>query len=157
LVTMKVPAINTIEMANWNTTRPLRSTRPRPLDAKRPFITDTGCNEEMKKAGYKPANTPIAAAKANNTGILTQLLSKLSSNCLPANWLKNGRVASIITTAQIRLNILSKTDSLRNWKTSCERSEPITLRTPTSLARSTDRAVAKFTKLMAAMSRMKAD
>ncbi|MNL62949.1 hypothetical protein D3C87_1870250 [compost metagenome] len=49
----------------------------------------------------------------------------------------------------------SNTDSLTNCLASNPLAAPTTLRIPTSLARSAERAVVRFTKLMQAISRMK--
>ena len=58
-------------------------------------------------------------------------------------------------TAKTRATRLNRTDSPRNWPTSWLFDEPTTLRMPTSRARRADRAVARLTKLMPAMTRMR--
>jgi hypothetical protein len=69
---------------------------------------------------------------------------------LPDRRLKAGKDSCTIPTATTKLTRVSKKDSLRNWPISCRRVAPMTLRTPTSLARLWDRAVARFMKLMQA-------
>ena len=44
-------------------------------------------------------------------------------------------------TARTKENSVTKIDSVKNWRIKCERNDPITLRTPTSLARLLERAV----------------
>ena len=55
---------------------------------------------------------------------------------------------------RIRAKKAIKIASPINWLIRMPFTAPITLRTPTSLARLTDRAVAKFMKLMQAMIKM---
>ncbi len=50
----------------------------------------------------------------------------------------------------INAKMVTRSDSLKNWRISWPRTEPIAFRMPTSLARFSDRAVDKFIKLMQA-------
>src|SRR3954466_12000733 len=73
---------------------------------------------------------------------------------LPERLLNQGRSKLTRTHDAIKENITTKKDSLKNWYTSCLRTEPIVLRIPTSFARFSDRAVLRFMKLMQASSNM---
>ena len=62
----------------------------------------------------------------------------------PTSWLKYGSTTSISPTANTKAIRFINSASNRNCDTSCLRNAPTTLRTPTSLARSIERATARL-------------
>src|SRR5690554_555091 len=74
---------------------------------------------------------------------------------LPENSLKAGKVAFTSTKAMIHAIKLNRMDSIKNCPTSCPCADPITLRTPTSLALLLAPAVERFMKLIAAINKIK--
>src|SRR5258708_19388191 len=74
---------------------------------------------------------------------------------LAASRLKYGSSSQASTIARIKEQRLKSRDSVRNCLTRLPRPEPITFRSPTSLARLADLAVQRLIKLMQAISRMK--
>ena len=68
--------------------------------------------------------------------------------------LKEGRKTATKINAKTKAKKAMSRDSLKNCPMSCFRLEPMALRTPTSLARFSERAVLKFIKLMQAITKM---
>ena len=80
---------------------------------------------------------------------------KGSASCLPVRLLNTGKTAPAIAMAIMVERIVSKMASPINCFINTMRNAPITFLTPTSFARLTDRAVARFIKLMQAISKIK--
>src|SRR5450432_1061187 len=82
-------------------------------------------------------------------------LFNCSSICLPVNWLNDGKSKKTRRTERAVAIKEKASDSAKNWQINCTLEDPITLRSPTSLARFTDWAVAMFIKLMQAIKSIK--
>ena len=80
---------------------------------------------------------------------------KSTDKGLPVRALNLGRNNSTITRARVRAIAEIRIDSPRNCFMSWKRLAPTTFRNPTSLVRWTDRAVARFIKLIQAVMRIK--
>ncbi|MNL61100.1 hypothetical protein D3C87_1849780 [compost metagenome] len=94
--------------------------------------------------------TPNSISTSGSSFIMPLLI------VFPESSLKSGinAVESIIAKTKLSEDINS--DSAINWLVNAPLAAPIAFRTPTSRARSSERAVVRFTKLIQAMSRMKA-
>ena len=82
----------------------------------------------------------MAAATAQNIG--SRSIKKPISR--PMSWLKSGAVPDTNTTASTRASRFTKADSSINCPISCRRVPPDTFRSPTSRARSSERAVVRL-------------
>ena len=77
------------------------------------------------------------------------------TSALPDRLLKAGSTTATSASPSIAAASVTSIASPMNCATRCLRPAPTTLRTPTSRARSTDRAVVRLIKLMQAMSSKK--
>src|SRR5690606_21103716 len=119
---------------NCTVTRTLRGNAAiRPI-LNDPFKTFTGWKDERNKAGYKPANKPVTKVKAMP---ISQNVGEAHGMVIffPAMVLNDGKAMYPSPMARINASSATKMDSLKNWMTSCPRTEPIDLRMPTSFER----------------------
>src|SRR3990170_7382313 len=98
----------------------------------------------------KPMAAIKAIAMAQNTGLSKGNAIFLSANSL--NQFTNNLTSTMENTKARATNI---NDSLKNWEINCHFADPTALRTPTSFALFSDRAVLKFIKLIQANSNTK--
>ena len=137
-----IPVINTNVMINCATTNDLRRKTPLLLVLKDPFKTLTGLKPEMISAGYKPDNMPskivTTTRKIINPGDENNEIS------FPVIWENTGFTNAEKRRAVTKAIVATSTASDKYWKINWPLTAPTTFFIPTSFARSTDLAVARF-------------
>src|SRR5690349_10725345 len=123
-------------------------------DLKRPLRTAMGLNDERTNAGYKPATIPINTAKLKISKMRIGLMKYANDNSLPVILFSNGRNNFAKKAPNTMLIKLNKIDSHKNCQIMEFLFEPNVLRTPISLALSTEIAVDKLIKLIQARNRI---
>ena len=144
--------------ANWRTTRPFRRTDCPRSPPKNGALEDAGRLEGRQvegriAAGQEPGQEGDAEDRRQEARGRT---SGRRPDVLPAKPLNRGRTTQSRSKASPRPRNDRTRDSPRNCLTISERRAPVTLRSPTSLPRLAERAVARFMKLMQARRRMAA-
>jgi len=101
-----------------------------------------------------PARIPVRIEIIRPARSICQFSSILSPRCLPESWLNKGRHKKTIKSPSSNAKKDKRVDSPINCWMRFFRAAPTTLRIPTSFARVLDRAVARFIKLMLAISKI---
>ena len=88
-----VPTINTIEIANCETTNILLKSELFAPDFNSPLRTFTGTNFERKTAGYVPAINPVNKVIVNNPTINSTFVNTLKDRFLAITLCRRGLMA----------------------------------------------------------------
>ena len=104
--------------------------------------------DDIMKAGYRPDRRPVISTAPTTPTTVIGLAKAEKLRCVPSKSLNVGMLTYSNMKAIIPEIVQTNRASTKNWLIKWDLYDPMTLRMPTSLALSVDRAIERLMKLM---------